>query len=148
MRGTWISRTSTRSSEHPDPAKYEPLAAYNQAKSANILFIVKLSRRSRGAIHGYSISPGVVFTNAQQRPESFEILFTSGIITATGQPNHDNYKWKKRYRRTQRPFDPHLDEKPGIYLDDCNEAPITGPNISDPAALIGTAVVGHGENHR
>lgn len=44
--------------EHPDPAKYEPFKAYNQAKSADILFMIELSRRSCGAIRGYSVSPG------------------------------------------------------------------------------------------
>ncbi|KAJ7119702.1 hypothetical protein C8R44DRAFT_878106 [Mycena epipterygia] len=121
---------------HPDPAKYEPFVAYNQAKSANILSMMELSRRSGGAINGYSVSPGVSFTNIQQKAESFEIFFNSGIITADGQPNYANYRWKTIPQSAATTlvaaFDPQLDEKPGIYLDDCNEAPITGPNISDP----------------
>lgn len=81
---------------HPDPAKYEPFAAYNQAKSAGVLCMAELSRRAGGAINGYSVSPGgmrsslnfstnvdqrtliVALTNIQLRPESLHIFVESG----------------------------------------------------------------------
>ncbi|KAJ7662280.1 NAD-P-binding protein [Mycena rosella] len=122
--------------EYPDPAKYEPFKAYNQAKSAIVLLAAELSRRSGGAINGYSVSPGVAFTNIQQKPESFEIFFSSGIINSDGNPNLANFNWKTVPQSAATTlvaaFDPLLEDKPGIYLDDCKEMPIAGPNISDP----------------
>ncbi|KAJ6555023.1 hypothetical protein DFH09DRAFT_577833 [Mycena vulgaris] len=123
--------------ERPDPAKYESLAAYHQAKSAIILFAAELSRRSGGVINGYSVSPGVAFTNIQQKPESFDLFVSNGTITSDGKPNPAKFNWKTIPQSAATTlvaaFDPRLDDKPGIYLDDCNEAPIAGPNISDLA---------------
>ncbi|KAJ7480665.1 hypothetical protein FB451DRAFT_1238171 [Mycena latifolia] len=154
--------------EHPDPGKYTPFGTYYQAKSAIVLLAAELSRRSRGVLNAYSVSPGVAFTNIQQKPESFEIFFSRGIITSDGKPNVANFKWKtvpqSAATTVVAAFDPRLDDKPGIYLDDCNEAPIAGPNISDLVSvyvrtalkrclricirLTGAAVVAHGENRR
>lgn len=43
---------------HPDPQTYKSSTAYFQAKSANILAAIELSKRSKGAIHAYSLHPG------------------------------------------------------------------------------------------
>ncbi|KAJ7819677.1 hypothetical protein B0H13DRAFT_1921591 [Mycena leptocephala] len=121
---------------HPDPAKYEPFAAYNQAKSAGVLCMAELSRRAGGAIHAYSVSPGVALTNIQLRPESLHIFVESGIITADGKPNLAKFTWKTIPESAATilvaAFDPRLDATPGAYLDDCNVAEIAGPNILDP----------------
>jgi NAD(P)-dependent dehydrogenase (short-subunit alcohol dehydrogenase family) len=42
----------------PDPAKYQISDAYFQAKSANILTAIELSKRSKGGINAYSLHPG------------------------------------------------------------------------------------------
>jgi NAD(P)-dependent dehydrogenase (short-subunit alcohol dehydrogenase family) len=42
----------------PDPAKYKNMDAYGQAKTANILTAIELSKRSKGAINAYSLHPG------------------------------------------------------------------------------------------
>ncbi|KAJ7701125.1 hypothetical protein B0H17DRAFT_1195419 [Mycena rosella] len=122
--------------EHPDPEKYKPLESYSQAKSAVVLLAAELSRRSQGAIHGYSVSPGVAFTNFQQKPEAFEAFFSVGIINFDGTPNLVTFNWKTLPQSAATTlvaaFGPGLAAKPGIYLDDCNEAPIAGSNISDP----------------
>ncbi|KAJ7718386.1 NAD-P-binding protein [Mycena olivaceomarginata] len=121
--------------EHPDPAKYEPFKAYNQAKSADILFMIELSRRSCGAIRGYSVSPGVALTNIQLKPESLDIFIASEIITPDLKPNRVKLSWKtipeSAATTLVAAFDPRLDDKPGAYLDDCNVADIAGPNILD-----------------
>jgi NAD(P)-dependent dehydrogenase (short-subunit alcohol dehydrogenase family) len=70
----------------PDEAKYQISDAYFQAKSANILTAIELSRRSKGVINAYSLHPGgtpyiadcggadvqfaVIFTNMTQKKES------------------------------------------------------------------------------
>ncbi|KAJ6616352.1 hypothetical protein B0H10DRAFT_2037643 [Mycena sp. CBHHK59/15] len=83
--------------QRPDAGKYDAFGAYNEAKSANVLFAAELSRRAAGKINAYSVSPGAIFTNIQQKPDR--------IIEADGQPNPKNL------------------HKPGSYLHDCNIAP-------------------------
>jgi NAD(P)-dependent dehydrogenase (short-subunit alcohol dehydrogenase family) len=43
---------------HPDPEKYTSSQAYCQAKCANILMAIELSKRSHGKIKAYSLHPG------------------------------------------------------------------------------------------
>ncbi|KAJ7162852.1 hypothetical protein C8R46DRAFT_1352714 [Mycena filopes] len=121
--------------KHPEEAKYEAFTAYNQAKSANLLFAAELSRRAGGAIHGFSASPGVALTNIQLKPESYEIFVAREIITPDRKP-HPNFKWKTIPQAAATTlvaaFDPKLSARPGAYLDDCNEAAIAGPNFADP----------------
>ncbi|KAJ6502753.1 NAD-P-binding protein [Mycena vitilis] len=120
---------------HPDPEKYEPFKVYNEAKSANILFMRELDRRSRGAIKGYSASPGVALTNIQLKPDSLDIFIASGIITPDGKPNTAKFAWKTIPQSAATTivaaFDPRLNDNPGAYLDDCHEQEIAGPNILD-----------------
>jgi hypothetical protein len=52
-----LAQAST-SLPNPDPAKYISSNAYFQAKSANILTSIELSKRSKGKINAYSIHPG------------------------------------------------------------------------------------------
>ncbi|KAJ7239351.1 NAD-P-binding protein [Mycena rebaudengoi] len=89
--------------QHPDRSKYDAFGAYNQAKSANVLFAAELSRR---------------------------------IIDAEGQPNRAFSSWKTIEQGAATTvvaaFDTRLEYKPGAYLNDCKEAVIAGPNISDP----------------
>ncbi|CAK5283285.1 unnamed protein product, partial [Mycena citricolor] len=42
----------------PDPALYDSMGAYRQAKTANILTASELSRRAKGALKSYSLHPG------------------------------------------------------------------------------------------
>jgi hypothetical protein len=82
--------------EQPDPAKYNISAAYFQAKSANILTAIELSKRSKGAINAYSLHPGgrmtflillltvltymlVIYTNLTQKEESQAELQALGV---------------------------------------------------------------------
>jgi NAD(P)-dependent dehydrogenase (short-subunit alcohol dehydrogenase family) len=45
----------------PDEARYEPMEAYFQAKAANVLCAIELSKRSGGQINAYSLHPGGVY---------------------------------------------------------------------------------------
>jgi NAD(P)-dependent dehydrogenase (short-subunit alcohol dehydrogenase family) len=49
--------------EHPNPETYSNSGAYYEAKSANILTALELSRRSKGAINAYSLHPGSEFNS-------------------------------------------------------------------------------------
>lgn len=44
--------------EKPDPTKHQITKAYAQAKTANILTGIELSKRSKGQINAYSLHPG------------------------------------------------------------------------------------------
>ncbi|KAJ6546658.1 hypothetical protein DFH09DRAFT_1087603 [Mycena vulgaris] len=119
--------------ERPDPAKYESFPAYNQAKSAIILFAAELSRRSGGVINGYSVasrlnSLSAAFTNILQKPESFELFVSKafqfhgypGIMISDGKPNPVKFNWKTIPQSAATTlvaaFDPRLDGKIPVLL--------------------------------
>ncbi|KAJ7652728.1 hypothetical protein DFH06DRAFT_1299506 [Mycena polygramma] len=112
--------------------------AYFQAKSANILAAIELSKRSKGAINAYSLHPGVINTNLTQKEESIAELQAIGMLGPDGKPNHENFHWKTIAQGAATTvvaaFDPRLNDKPGAYLDDCADATVSiAPHTSDPA---------------
>jgi NAD(P)-dependent dehydrogenase (short-subunit alcohol dehydrogenase family) len=79
---------------------YEPILAYGQSKTANILFAVELDRRwSDQGIHGYAVHPGIVLgTNLQMAPDSADVRarnFAMGLIDEDGNPIIDPEREKK-----------------------------------------------------
>ncbi|KAJ7457780.1 hypothetical protein FB451DRAFT_588716 [Mycena latifolia] len=123
---------------HPDPAKYKAVDAYGQAKSANILMAIELSKRSKGAINAYSLHPGVIFSNITRKEETRSDFQELGFLGADGQPNHENHKWKTipqgAATTVTAAFDPRLNDKPGAYLDDSSVAnESVAAHSSDPA---------------
>ncbi|KAJ7245681.1 hypothetical protein C8J57DRAFT_1523969 [Mycena rebaudengoi] len=54
----WCDGVNLDQMEHPDPSTYKPMAAYAQAKSANILTAIELTKRASGRINAYSLTPG------------------------------------------------------------------------------------------
>ncbi|KAJ7935812.1 hypothetical protein B0H13DRAFT_2304307 [Mycena leptocephala] len=122
---------------HPDPAKYQISDAYFQAKSANILTAIELSKRSKGAINAYSLHPGVISTNITRKEESIPELQAIGILGPDGLPNHEKFDWKTTAQgaatTVAAAFDPRLNDKPGAYLDDSIVATASvAPHSSDP----------------
>ncbi|KAJ7745393.1 hypothetical protein B0H14DRAFT_3897521 [Mycena olivaceomarginata] len=113
--------------------------------------MIELSRRSCGAIRGYSVSPGVALTNIQLKPESLDIFIASEIITPDLKPNRVKLSWKtipeSAATTLVAAFDPRLDDKPGAYLDDCNVADIAGPQHLG-RRVARTAVVNDRKHHR
>ncbi|KAJ7676526.1 hypothetical protein DFH06DRAFT_1428019 [Mycena polygramma] len=111
---------------HPDPASFEQFEAYFQAKSANILMAIELSKRSQGRINAYSLHPGAVFTNINQKPETIQGLQAYGLLGPDGQPINDNIQWKTipqgAATTIAAAFDTRLNEVPGAYLCDAMEA--------------------------
>ncbi|KAJ7035173.1 hypothetical protein C8F04DRAFT_1099303 [Mycena alexandri] len=107
---------------HPDKAKYTPFSAYAQSKSATILDAIELSKRSKGKINAYSVSPGAIFTNINQKEESKADMQAFGILTAEGLPNTAAFPWKTIPEGAATTliaaFDPRLDATPGAYLAD------------------------------
>ncbi|KAK7039945.1 short-chain dehydrogenase/reductase family protein [Favolaschia claudopus] len=121
----------------PDEGGYEAVDAYCQAKTANVLMGVELSRRSKGRINGYSLHPGVIYTNIMQKEESFPSMLALGMLGNDRKPT-DNFKFKTipqgAATTVAAAFDPRLNDIPGAYLDDCIAAnDKVAPHSSDPA---------------
>ncbi|CAK5267262.1 unnamed protein product [Mycena citricolor] len=110
----------------PDPASYDSMAAYAQAKTANILTAAELSRRAKGALKSYSLHPGIIFTNINQKEESAEKQKELGILLPDGSPNLEKYQWKSipegSATTVAAAFDPRLEDSPGAFLDDSKVA--------------------------
>ncbi|KAJ7351427.1 hypothetical protein DFH08DRAFT_776032 [Mycena albidolilacea] len=123
---------------HPDAATYSGVSAYFDAKSANVLTAIELSKRSKGAIKAYSLHPGVMHTNMSQKKESIPNLQAMGLLGPDGKPNTATMQWKSLAQggatTVTAAFDPRISDHPGSYLQDsviANEA-VAAPS-SDPA---------------
>ncbi|KAJ7159227.1 hypothetical protein C8R43DRAFT_1234000 [Mycena crocata] len=110
--------------QHPSAETYKATEAYFQAKSANILTAIELSRRSNGVLHGYSLHPGQIFTTLMQKEGAVEDLKAFGILGPDGLPNLNNpdSPWKTIEQGAATTiaaaFDPRIAAQPGAYLVD------------------------------
>ncbi|KAJ7460301.1 hypothetical protein FB451DRAFT_1371758 [Mycena latifolia] len=124
--------------EHPSAESYTATDACFQAKSANILTALELSRRSQGKLNAYSLHPGVIFTNISQKEESIPEMQALGILGPDGLPNTEKFEWKTipqgAATTVAAAFDPRLNDKPGAYLDNSTVAnEVVASHSSDPA---------------
>ncbi|KAJ6554937.1 hypothetical protein DFH09DRAFT_1365914 [Mycena vulgaris] len=123
---------------HTEPAGYDPMQAYGQAKSANILTAIELSKRSKGQINAYSLHPGAIYTNIMLTEEAVAGLQAVGVLGPDGLPSEVKFAFKTIPQGAATTmvaaFDPGLNDKPGAYLDDCTAANhLIAPPSSDPA---------------
>ncbi|KAJ7452983.1 hypothetical protein B0H11DRAFT_2288427 [Mycena galericulata] len=133
----WGKGVDFETIEVPNPEKYTSFDAYFQAKSANILTALELSKRSGGKINAYSLHPGTVFTNMQQKEESLADFQKFGILGPDKLPNNEKMPWKTipqgAATTVAAAFDPRINDQPGAYLEDStvsNQA--VAPHSSDP----------------
>ncbi|KAJ7062264.1 hypothetical protein C8F01DRAFT_1137041 [Mycena amicta] len=117
--------------------KYDGYNVYCQAKSANVVTAIEISHRSKNKILGYSLHPGVIFTNVHLNPDAIPMLKATGNLTDDGKPNLDTYQWKTLAQgaatTVAAAFDPRLVQTPGAYLDDSTIAnDKIAPHASDP----------------
>ncbi|KAJ7643080.1 hypothetical protein DFH06DRAFT_1477288 [Mycena polygramma] len=124
--------------EHANPETYTSTGSYFRAKSANILTALELSKRSKGAINAYSLHPGVILTNMNQKEESLAEMQALGVLGPDGQPNTESIQWKTipqgAATTVAAAFDPRINDQPGAYLEDStvkNES--VAAHSSDPA---------------
>ncbi|KAJ7687753.1 hypothetical protein B0H17DRAFT_1069618 [Mycena rosella] len=121
----------------PDLATYDSMIAYSQAKSANVLTAIELSKRSKGLINSYSLHPGLIYTNIMQHEQAIAGLKEYSFLGPDGRPNDElEFKTMQQGAATTvaAAFDPRLDDKPGAYLTDSTEAnDLVAPHSSDPA---------------
>ncbi|KAJ7142300.1 hypothetical protein C8R44DRAFT_846397 [Mycena epipterygia] len=133
----WGNGVNFETLGHPDAEKYQATDAYFQAKSANVLTAIEISKRSKGKINGYSLHPGVIYTNINQKEESIPTMQALGVLGPDGKPNTEKMEWKTipqgAATTVTAAFDTRLNDKPGAYLSDCNEAnKDVGAHSSDP----------------
>ncbi|KAF7351427.1 hypothetical protein MSAN_01574700 [Mycena sanguinolenta] len=123
---------------HPNSETYTSHIAYFAAKSANILTAIELSKRSKGAVNAYSLHPGIIFTNINQKEESTATLQALGILGPDGLPSTEKFEWKTIEQgaatTVAAAFDPHISNKPGSFLDNSQIANgAVAAHSSDPA---------------
>ncbi|KAJ7142310.1 NAD-P-binding protein, partial [Mycena epipterygia] len=130
---------------HPDADKYKDTDAYMQAKSANVITAIELSKRSKGKINAYSLHPGsyarpeglwYVLSSSSYDSTSFT-RYSKGVVDMDGKINAGVGEWKTipqgAATTVAAAFDPRLNDKPGAYLSDSTEAnKDIAPHCSDP----------------
>ncbi|KAJ6607696.1 hypothetical protein B0H10DRAFT_1956039 [Mycena sp. CBHHK59/15] len=121
----------------PRAETHTSVGAYYASKSAQILFAAELARRACGNIRAYSLHPGLVHTNIQEKSRAD--LQQLGVLNADGKPiTNTNLPWKTHAQGAATTitaaFDPRLHDQNGAYLDDCTIATVSvAPHSSDPA---------------
>ncbi|KAJ7624835.1 NAD-P-binding protein [Roridomyces roridus] len=113
----------------PSPEKYKTIfEPYYETKSAAILAAIEFSKRTEGRIVAYSVHPGVINTNINQKEESRAYFQEAGIVDEHGKPNLEleGITWKTMGQgaatTVRAAFDPSLLAQPGAYLADCQVA--------------------------
>jgi NAD(P)-dependent dehydrogenase (short-subunit alcohol dehydrogenase family) len=118
---------------------YEPLVAYGQSKTANVLFAVEASRRwADEGVTANAVHPGAVATTNLSRhldPDELERIKAAGAY---------HYKSVEQGAATSVlvATSPELDGIGGRYFQDCNEAPVVDPATAEEtgAGVAGYAV--------
>ncbi|KAJ7471152.1 hypothetical protein B0H11DRAFT_1372862 [Mycena galericulata] len=132
----WCDGVNLAEMEHPNASTYKAMAAYAQAKSANILTASELTRRASGRINAYSLRPGAIATNFVTNDIAKNELLSAGIINEDGTPN-TKLTWKTIPQGAATiitaAFDPSLNDKPGCYLtDSAEDNKSISPHAADP----------------
>ena len=118
---------------------YEPLVAYGQSKTANVLFAVEASRRwADEGVTANAVHPGAVATtnlSPHVDPDELERIKAAGVY---------QYKSVEQGAATSVlvATSPELDGIGGRYFQDCNEAPVVDPATAEEtgAGVAGYAV--------
>lgn len=109
---------------------YEPHMAYAQSECANVLTAVGLDNRWAGyGIRGFAAHPGVVVGTALNSAAGDEGLRAAGLIDEAGRPVIDPAAGKKTARQGAATLvfgatSPLLSDVGGVYLKDCDVAPL------------------------
>jgi NAD(P)-dependent dehydrogenase (short-subunit alcohol dehydrogenase family) len=110
---------------HFDFRPYDPLAAYGQSKTADVLLAVEATRRWSGeGIYANALNPGAIATGLQKH--------TGGLKTPK-----DRQKTVQQGAATSvlLAASPLLDKAGGHYFEDCNEAPVVTRRPADYAGV-------------
>ncbi|MCV7151521.1 SDR family NAD(P)-dependent oxidoreductase [Mycolicibacterium pyrenivorans] len=111
-------------------SEYDPMVAYGQSKTANVLFAVELDRLWSGdGIRGYSLHPGGIVTTNLAPWLTLEDWRTMGLVGEDGQPviDPDNDMKTPEQGASTTVFaatSPLLAEIGGVYLQNNDIAPL------------------------
>jgi NAD(P)-dependent dehydrogenase (short-subunit alcohol dehydrogenase family) len=113
--------------------EYQPLAAYGQAKTANILFALALDARgSKFGVRAFSLHPGIIagtdLTRWSTPEESLKKRQAWGLVDADGNPVINPLRQFKTVPQRAATTvwaatSPLLDGTGGLYLENANIAP-------------------------
>lgn len=116
---------------------YDPLTAYGQSKTANVLFAVEAGRRwAADGITANAVHPGAIMETGLSRHMPAGLL---GNVKAT---SRQAFKTVGQGTATTIVVatSPLLADVTGRYFEDCNEAGVIGPDVPDiPAQAHGVA---------
>lgn len=109
---------------HYERREYEKWEAYGQAKTANVLFSVGLSKRG---IHANAVHPGGILTNLGRHMEESDYEY----LSSSPQMKDMEFKSVEAGAATSvwAATSPALADKSGLYLEDCQIShPVTEDN--------------------
>lgn len=110
--------------------EYEPMSAYGQSKTANILFALEFDKRGRAEnIRAFSVHPGAVVATDLGRYGSKEQLLKMGVIDEHGDPILDPLRQLKTVEQGASTSvwcatSPQLTDKGGVYCENNDIASI------------------------
>lgn len=114
---------------------YDKWLAYGQSKTANALFAVELDRRGRGyGVRAYSVHPGQILTNLARHLAAEEVA-RFGAYDSEGNARIDPSNGLKNVEQGAATVlwsatSPLLDERGGVYCEDCNIAALLDASTS------------------
>ncbi|MGH7733291.1 MAG: SDR family NAD(P)-dependent oxidoreductase, partial [Gemmatimonadales bacterium] len=121
---------------------YDPMLAYGQSKTANVLFAVELDRRwADDGIRGYAAHPGIIVgTNLGSSMPADQVQarqLAMGLVDESGRPIIDPKSGKKTPQQGATPIvfgaaSPLLADIGGVYLKDNDISPLD--DAADPNA--------------
>lgn len=118
---------------------YDKWEAYGQAKTANVLFAVRLDALGRDSgVRAFSLHPGGILTPLQRHLPAEEMV-ALGWIDEDGNPLQPSFKSPEAGASTQvwAATSPQLEGMGGVYCEDCDIAEVsTGEPVSPTAAGV------------
>jgi NAD(P)-dependent dehydrogenase (short-subunit alcohol dehydrogenase family) len=124
---------------HFEHREYDPMSAYGQSKTANILFALALDKRGKAEnIRAFSVHPGSIVNTDLNRYTTKEILRKMGVIDEQGNPILDPLRQLKTVEQGASTSvwcatNPKLANIGGVYCENNDVASIvTNPDPMDP----------------
>ncbi|CAL9466709.1 SDR family NAD(P)-dependent oxidoreductase [Streptomyces sp. NPDC057340] len=109
---------------------YDKWLAYGQAKTANALFAVHLDALGeRDGVRAFALHPGKIITGLQ-REMTFQEQIDRGWVDEDGKVVDPDFKTPSQGAATGlwAATSPLLDGRGGLYLEDCEVAPVSAPD--------------------
>jgi NAD(P)-dependent dehydrogenase (short-subunit alcohol dehydrogenase family) len=150
---SWAHRASEIMFDDPNYLRrdYDPVTAYGQSKTANILFALALDERAKSeGVRAFSLHPGTIAETRFSRNMPEGVLEAVGMVDADGAAVLDTSKgWKSVEQGAATSVwcatSPDLEGRGGLYAQDCDIAPVldhTDPEVIAAASSFGPAALG------